>query len=102
MNLPRLAKGCFQSIRMALRSEREKSCEPDSVESTDLSQRLIHDDVRTEASKEAVWPFAISLARSQLLRYNYVHEFRWLLILMQNLVGISFPVNSSAQTIVYL
>ncbi|MEQ8474092.1 MAG: hypothetical protein RIC35_23050 [Marinoscillum sp.] len=33
----------------------EKSCVLHSAESTELSQRLIHGDVHTKASKEAVW-----------------------------------------------
>ncbi|MEQ8237778.1 MAG: hypothetical protein RIA69_01130 [Cyclobacteriaceae bacterium] len=33
----------------------EKSCELRRVENTDLSQRLIHGDVCTEAGKEAAW-----------------------------------------------
>ena len=40
---------------MTLRLEREKSCEMKSEESTDLSQRQNHGDVRTEASKQAFW-----------------------------------------------
>ncbi|RED93169.1 hypothetical protein C7460_1268 [Marinoscillum furvescens DSM 4134] len=42
------------SFQVALRSESEKPCELKSVESTDLSQRLIHGEARPEASKEAV------------------------------------------------
>ena len=38
----------------------ENSCELKSVESTDLSQRLIHGEVCTEAGKEAVWRITAS------------------------------------------
>jgi hypothetical protein len=39
----------------------EKSCEMLPVESTDLSQRLIHGDVRTEICKLAVGAFLLAL-----------------------------------------
>ena len=46
---------------MALRIEREKTCEMHQVESTDLSQRLIHGEFRTEACKVAVGAFVLAL-----------------------------------------
>lgn len=51
--LPKYPRGtAFRKIK--------NSCKQKSVESTDLSQRQIHGDVRTEASKEAVWRITAS------------------------------------------
>jgi hypothetical protein len=52
---------------MALRSEREKYCEMRLVESTELSQRLIYGEVRTKASKEAVWRIRASTCHASSL-----------------------------------
>tara|TARA_Y100000114_G_scaffold154224_1_gene175813 strand:+ start:6705 stop:6893 length:189 start_codon:yes stop_codon:yes gene_type:complete len=38
----------------------EKSCKPNPVESTDLSQRQIRGDVRTKACKVAVGAFVLA------------------------------------------
>jgi len=39
----------------------EKSCELKSIESTDLSQRQIHGEVRTEVCKVAVGAFVLAI-----------------------------------------
>ena len=41
----------------------EKSCEQKSVESTNLSQRLIHGEVCTEDCKMAVGAFVLAIVR---------------------------------------
>ena len=51
MNLPVLTK--FVEWHCAQKDE--KSCVVKSIESTAVSQRLIHNEVRTEVCKEAVW-----------------------------------------------
>jgi hypothetical protein len=56
MNLPVLTK---YQISTEFR-KMKKSCEQKSVESTNLSQRLIHGEFRTEASKEAVGAFVLA------------------------------------------
>jgi len=45
---------------MALRSEDEISCELKSIESSELSQRLIRGDVRTEVCKVVVGAFVLA------------------------------------------
>jgi hypothetical protein len=68
MNLPVLTK--YQNEP---RSEREKSCELHSVESTAYSQWLIHGDVRTEVCKMAVGAFVLAIVVcSFLLRFVLV------------------------------
>ncbi len=61
----------------------EKSCEMRPVESTELYQRLIHGEVRTEACKMAVGAFVLALVGDRLyLRFSSYKSqvlpfFRW-------------------------
>jgi hypothetical protein len=49
----------------------EESCELKSVKSTDLSQRLIHGDVRTEVCKFAVGAFVLALVMACLVQLMF-------------------------------
>jgi hypothetical protein len=63
-------------LKTTQRSEREKACEPHSAESTTISQRYIHGEVCTKASKEALWRITASDCYRYFTRSLTQNQFR--------------------------